>query len=325
MTAKIAAAEWLEFVKAEYIDGFIRDGGSSIKFAVAHNDVARVAVTLGIVRLADAADYVVARVSAEDTKIHLIDQLFFRVAEQIPWQELTQQTINSLAAQKGYAPAAHADDHRPFVERLASANRMQVDEVRLAMRPLVMRVSKDRKLARDFRVAVSHLCLAELAGGPDGESTEAAITDWLTGRNQSVAAVKPYQIFTRIHRTNARHLFASLLRWVRHTDKTGVAIVVDMGRVTLAANPRDGSVFYTKAAMFDVYEVLRQFIDATDEMKGLFMVLTPTRDFLDLDPMGRGLGAYDALKFRVYDEVRDQRLVNPMAALVRIAQSGGGE
>ena len=69
MTATIAAAEWLEFLKAEYLNAFIRDGGSSIKFAVALDDTAKVAVIDGIARLAETAGYMVARVSAEDTKI----------------------------------------------------------------------------------------------------------------------------------------------------------------------------------------------------------------------------------------------------------------
>jgi hypothetical protein len=325
MTATIAAAEWLEFVKGEYLDAFIRDGGSSIKFAVALDDSAKAAVTEGIARSAETAGYIVARVSAEDTKIHMMDHLFFRVAEQMPWQDLTQRAVNRLVAEHGYAQALTTGATGEFVERLATANQMQPDGIRLAIRPKIMQgVFKNRKLARDFRVAASQLCLAELAGGADGEITTVAITDWLTGRNKAVAAVRPYQIFTRIHRTNARHLFASLLRWVRFAGSAGVVILIDMARVALPSNPRDGSVFYTKAAMFDAYEVLRQFIDATDEMKGLLMVLTPAVEFLDPEPTGRGLAAYDALKFRVFDEVRDQRLVNPMTALVRIAASGGG-
>ena len=39
-------------------------------------------------------------------------------------------------------------------------------------------------------------------------------------------------------------------------------------------------------------------------------------------PFGRGMGAYPALKFRVYDEIHDQRLVNPMGSLARIASGG---
>lgn len=325
MTATIAGTAWAQFIRDEYVNGFIRDGGSAIKFVVATDDASKPEVmvaTEGIEQSAQAAGYVVARVSAEDTRIHMMDQLFFRVAEQIVWSDLTRRAINRIAAQHAYAQAP-IDGHGEFVERLAAANNMQPDEIRLAVRPLLMRdVGQNRELARDFRVAASHLCLGELAAGAEGESTAATITDWLTGRNTAVAAVRPYQLFTRIHRTNARHLFTSLLRWLRFSGYAGLVVVVDIARVSVPSNPRDGTVFYTKAAMFDAYEVLRQFIDATDEMDGLLMVLTATVEFLDQDS-GRGLGAYEALKFRVFDEVRDQRMVNPMSALVRVASAEG--
>jgi len=41
--------------------------------------------------------------------------------------------------------------------------------------------------------------------------------------------------------------------------------------------------------------------------------------FLDEEPSGRGFGAYQALKARIVDEVRDAVLVNPLSSLVRIA------
>jgi hypothetical protein len=71
--------------------------------------------------------------------------------------------------------------------------------------------------------------------------------------------------------------------------------------------------------MLDAYEVMRQFVDATDRMVGFFMAVTPAEEFLDRDSRGRGLGAYQALMNRVYDEIHDQRLVNPMGALVRVS------
>jgi hypothetical protein len=36
---------------------------------------------------------------------------------------------------------------------------------------------------------------------------------------------------------------------------------------------------------------------------------------------GRGIGAYEALKFRIFDEIRDRTLVNPMASLARISET----
>jgi hypothetical protein len=93
---------------------------------------------------------------------------------------------------------------------------------------------------------------------------------------------------------------------------------MDLERLTVARRPpaglRDG--YYSKAATLDVYEVLRQLIDATDEFEGLFVaVLLPPE--LVTDEV-RGLPAYTALQLRVADEVRDRRRPNPYAALVRL-------
>jgi hypothetical protein len=68
---------------------------------------------------------------------------------------------------------------------------------------------------------------------------------------------------------------------------------------------------------------LREFIDGADRVSGYFMAVLPGADFLE--DQSRGLGAYEALKFRVIDEIRDKRLVNPMASLVRIASGQESE
>src|ERR1022692_1664451 len=74
--------------------------------------------------------------------------------------------------------------------------------------------------------------------------------------------------------------------------------------------------YYSKAAVLDAYEVLRQFIDATDELRGvLFVAVMPPELMTD---EARGLPAYSALQLRVADEVRDRRRANPFAALVRL-------
>ena len=47
----------------------------------------------------------------------------------------------------------------------------------------------------------------------------------------------------------------------------------------------------------------------------------PAPEFLDDSSGGRGVGEYQALKFRVYDEIRDAKLVNPMSTLVRVSST----
>ena len=76
--------------------------------------------------------------------------------------------------------------------------------------------------------------------------------------------------------------------------------------------------FYSIGALLDAYEILREFIDSLDRLEGALLVAMPDSTFLDEDTFGRGIGRYEALKFRIFDEVRAKALVNPMASLIRL-------
>ncbi len=322
MSATIGASDWLEFIQREYLSDFIDGGGASIKFAVPIDDSQREVCKSELVVRARDLGYVVCSVSADDTRIHMIDQLYFRVAGQIPWQELCESVLGRLAREAGYAHPA-LPGAEGFGERLAEVNRVDASVIGLELRNEIARkVFKRHWLLRDFRVAVTQLCLAHLTGGAQGESTRAAVEEWLTGANQSVSSVKPHSIHNKITRANARLMFESLMQWVRYAERPGTVIVLDIARLSVARRSDDGMVFYTKAQLLDAYEVLRQFIDGAARLRGCLMVVVPAIEFLDTEPAGRGMGAYDALKFRVYDEVHDQRLANPMGALVRLSPRG---
>lgn len=320
MTTSMQTQEWLQFIQREYLDSFVKEGGSAVKFAIPLNEQVRPVLIDGISQCAEEKGYLVAQVRADDTKVHMMDQFFFKVADQVPWRRLSQEVIVKLAAQQGYTPPSDGDD--PLFVRIADANRIESNIVRMGLLDsLAKQVLKQRKLSKDFRVTMTHLCMAELSGGEDGAMKIQILIDWLTGRNKAIGAVKPYQIFSRINRANARYLFESLLRWVRFAGYPGMLIVLDTARLTLARNPRDEKLYYSKAALFDAYEVLRQFIDGTDRLKGCFILVIPNAAFLEEDVHGRGIGAYQALMFRVIDEIRDRHLVNPLASLVRLSSS----
>ncbi|MCI0563388.1 MAG: ATP-binding protein, partial [Nitrososphaera sp.] len=185
-------------------------------------------------------------------------------------------------------------------------------------RQLSDQVFRHRGLAKDFRVAMVQLCMAKLSGGADGANTVQVLTDWLTGRNRRIGAVKPYMIFNTINRTNARYIFESLLNWIRFAGHSGLLVMLDMARVTTSHNPRDGFLYYSRASVLDSYEVLRQFIDSIDRLQGCLILVSPDIPFLSEEVHERGFGAYEALKFRIVDEVRDRQLANPMSSLIRL-------
>jgi len=315
VTPSIAPSDWLRFIDKEYLETFVRDGGSSIKFAVPSDDAVRPELFDGLTRLAQEGGYPVVTISAVDTKIHMADEIFFRTAQQVPWQVISRKFLSKIAAELGYAWPDTGDGSLAL--RLAEKN--QVDPKMLSIdfkKAIANKVLKEGKLSRDFRVAMTHLCLAELSGGQEGETTLQILTDWLTGRNRAVSAVKPYHIFRRIARTNARFFFESMVRWLRAVDYPGLVILLDNQRIMQQRKPEDPGLFYSKAAVMDAYEVLRKFIDDADNLEGFFMVVIPDPGFLE--DLARGLNSYAALKHRVIDEVHDRNLVNPLASLARI-------
>jgi hypothetical protein len=259
----------------------------------------------------------VIEVDAADTKVNWIDQLFFRVAAQIDWPRLAERVVNQLCEREGYHVPEHAE--RPLYEMVAEKNRISPDVVRGDLRRSIDReVFKRAELAKDFRIAMTHLCRAQVSGGEEGATTTRAITDWLTGRNASVGAVKPYQIFNRITRTNARPLLESLLRWVTLAGFPGTLVLVDLARLAVVKNPHDDRPYYTRANLLEAFEVLREFIDSTDRLAHSLIAVLPDESFLD-DASGRGIAMYQALKLRISDDIRARELVNPMAALVRLS------
>jgi hypothetical protein len=318
MTASIQPEVWLRFTEQEYLASFIRDGGAAIKFVVPLDAALRPELLNGLSAIGDQAGYLVVGINAAETKIHMVDEIFFRTAEQVPWHILSQKVLAKLAAESGYSWVANANADGPLYRRLAEVNQVDPQMLHLDLKKAIgNKVFKQRKLSRDFRVAMTHFCIAELGGGEDGATTVKVLTDWLTGHNKAVSAVKPYQIFRKINRTTARYFFESLIHWLRLAEYPGMVMLLDAERVMLARKPRDPGISYSKAAVLDSYEVLRQFIDATDQLEGCFIAVVPHIDFLK--DHTRGLGAYEALKFRVFDEIRDRTLVNPMASLVRIS------
>ena len=320
MTATITPAKWSEFIRQEYLEGFVRDGGAAIKFCVPIQEHTRTAIWNALSALGRELGYIVVETDAGVTKINLIDQLFFHAARQIDWPGLAERVINRLCEREGYK--LPDPSQRPFYERVAERNGIDLNIAKINLeRALGEEVSEQPELAKDFRTAMTQLCLAQMRGGADAPLIAQALIEWLTGRSPNISAVKRYQIFTRITRTNARHMLESLLRWVVLAGYSGTIVLLDLARLGVAKNPRDDRIYYSRAMLYDAFEVLREFIDSTDRLTHCLIAVLPDVSFLD-EVSGRGIALYDALKLRITDDVRAREVVNPMAALVRVSTDG---
>ncbi len=304
MTNTLGLREWLKVIKDEYLLGLVKDGGSSIKFAVPLGEDKNYDVMSGLADMAARMDYIVAKVDASETRVHMADDIFFKVAAQVPWRLLARQVVLRLAQESDYRiEGISSESTGSLLHLIGSANSstdapLSEEFILQELRPkLSSAVLSNRNLATDFSVAMTHLCLAETRDTTESQEGS-PIIDWLTGGNRRISGVRHYSIYNTINRTNARHFFESLLHWTRFSGRAGVVMLMDNSRITLRRNPRDGLRFYSRAMVMDHYELLREFIDGTDRLEGLLMVVLANDDFLneDTESPSRGYGIYQALR-----------------------------
>lgn len=318
MSGALSPKKWEQYVSDFYLDDFIAGGGSAVKFVVCYDTSVESCRKL-VAGAAIRRDYLVVDVDARETRIHQIERVFGCLAGQLPWRELVDKVISGLAASYGWTTM---DEFNPgsIAEQLAEMNGLGVDIVKMQLtRSIQTDIFADRQLAKDFRVAMTWLAFARLQGGLKEETDFERIGEWLAADVSRISAMKAYLIFNKISRANARYMLGSLLAWIRMAGLPGLVVNIDASRLLETGISPGTGINYSKVALLDAYEVFRQFIDATDEMEGLLLNVFVPPTFLDLETSGRGIGRYPALMYRIYDEIRDRELANPLSALVRVS------
>lgn len=314
----IGTDDYVAFLDREYLGSYVGQGGAAVKFVVAADDDHAAAFGGAVRGRAVAGGYLAARVDAAQTRIHMVDQLFFAVAPQVDWDGLAARAVRAaLAAVAHPVPDGSAD---VSVASVAAHHGVDPGELtRDVNRELQERVSRDYAMVQDFRVAMLRLCQAQLASGQVTEAEHTAVLEWLRGELRQISVLRSAMIFRRIGRHNARSMLFSLAHWLAANGSAGLLLELDIRRFGFARRPRAeerSGLYYTKAALLDAYELLRQLVDGTDELSHCCVVVVAAPELL-ADP-NRGIDAYQALKLRIYDEVRDLRRDNPYASLVRL-------
>ena len=314
----ITPQEWSDTINREYLQTFIKHGGAAVKFVIPMEDIDQNQLLNLLRKTSEEGNYFFTSVNAVSTKIHMIDKLFHEIARQIDWDELFLSFVKKIFTQNSYELPLQREDFN--LQNIATINKREEKFLRKEMHSWFEKeIFRDFEMSQEFRIAMMRLCLDQL--DPTGPTTflSNAVKEWLGGELRLISTLKEALIFQKIARHNARHMLFSLAHWLRVNGKSGLIVVLDISRYLISARSRDpdAGFFYSIPALLDAYEVLRQFIDGTDEMEGCLVVVLASKDFLNDDK--RGLNRYDALKLRIWDEVRDKRKQNPLASLIRLS------
>jgi P-loop Domain of unknown function (DUF2791) len=316
----LAARAYLDFIDKEYLASYVGRGGAAVKLLAVGDESAAKDLADGLASIGDGFQN--AAVDAATTRIHMVDQVFAAVARQLDWVALAGSVVGAAFGQCGFPPPPGSGRPGADLSIAAVASYHQVDGAELyrsVRRAIEQTVLKDAGLSHEFRVAMLRLCQEHLGRGDVSAAERETVIGWLRGERVPAGELRKLSLHARVTRHNARSLLLSSTRWLRMAGQAGLVLQLDLTRLAVTRRPpaglRDG-YYYSKAAVLDAYELLRQLIDGTDEFEGLFAAVLLPPELINDE--ARGLPAYTALRLRVVDEVRDRHRVNPYSGLVRI-------
>ncbi len=308
--------DYAAFLGREYLSGYLPAGGATVKVAVVGDASAGDRLESALAATTAAHGGLFVSVPADLVRVHMVDQIFFAVSRAIDWDSLAAECVRAAYQRASFPAPADGD-----LAVAAAARHHDVDapELYRSVRRLLERdLLGTHEIATEMGRAMLRLAQAHLGAGDTDDAERAAVLAWLRGEARAITALRPALIYSRIGRHNARSMLRSAAALLAARRRV-LVIHLDLARLAEARRPpapaRTG-FYYSKAAVLDAYEVLRQFIDTTDELRGvLLLAVVPPELMTD---QSRGLPAYSALRLRVADEVRDRRRANPFAALVRL-------
>ena len=312
MSAYVKPQDYLKAHERLYTASFVAEGGSAVRAALGSLSL-REKLRAGIQRDAESKKFVYVRIDSSDVKIQQLQDVFFAISRTINWSGAVRRWVRRKLSERfdldesdmTLSGILRRDSREAYIVR------QRIDEL------LTEEILRKPGLCGEFRRAVYQLVWAALEPRVPKSDVAPHVVAWLQGSLEKIVLVKPAFLFRRITKANARQMLTSLSRWLRDCGFLGLVVTVDLGAVMTLPKYAIG-LRYSRAALIDAYEVLRQFIDTIDEVEGLVLLVLGDEAFAD-DPK-RGTLIYRALRMRLSDDVWDSRKANPMAPMVRLTE-----
>jgi hypothetical protein len=210
------------------------------------------------------------------------------------------------------------------MDAIAHANGLPTPQVHGDVSRMVTNgILSNGAMGKEFRTAMAMLCLGAVNPHNVTPNDADIVREWLVGGPCNLGALRRMQIYQRIGRHNARLLLSSLSVWAHMAGYRGLVLLLDLTAVVDPDAALFAPVRYSRAAVLDTYEVLRQCIDETDEFSHFLLAAVATPALTDPHNARRNIDNYAALKMRVVDDVHDRYRPNPLNVMVRLSGEGG--
>ena len=310
----------LDFWQKEYLQEFIAEGGSKIKFLSGKKGSGKTYALHVLEEMAEQENYHVVSFSARDVSLHDCSLVYAEIIRNTDvfalLKKCSAMIVSSLSVKASEIP-----EGRTAVDYLTEQGEMSVvmrGEMHTMLNDFFLKNAvMDHAFAQTCAlITADNLGLLSLE-----EESKAMLLGWMQAKKEvKVSSLKPLGVSAvRITKFNARHMLRSLSELIRLSGKKGLLVLVDDLDIMLS---KEGSetVRYTKMRRDDTYESIRQLIDDIDTMHNIMFVFAFDREMIDNERTG--LKSYQALWMRIQNEIESRRFncFTDIADLDRLAQ-----
>ena len=302
-----------DFWQEKYLQEYIRDGGSKIKFITGRPGSGKTHFLRLMTAVAGKENYETAQFSAKEIWLHDFKDIYVEIFRQCDVMACLEAVSRHVIQQMGFEYEKIPEGMR-FIDYLSQID--SVDAItKREIRTLLRKTFLDNPLMdNNFALACSMLTGSILGYPVLEEQNKELLLAWLEGdRSIKLSQLRALDFYpSRITKYNARHMLRSLAELVRMGGHPGLFVTIDDMEILTSRSSLE-TIHYTKVKREDTYESIRQLIDDIDSMKNIMFVYAFDRELLDNE--NAGIKSYQALWMRIQNEIVGERF-NRLADMI---------
>lgn len=294
-----------DFWQEKYLQEYIRDGGSKIKFITGRPGSGKTHFLRLMTAVASKENYETAQFSAKEIWLHDFKDIYVEIFRQCDVMACLEAVSRHVIQQMGFECEKIPEGMR-FIDYLSQID--SVDAItKREIRTLLRKTFLDNPLMdNNFALACSMLTGSILGYPVLEEQNKELLLAWLEGdRSIKLSQLRALDFYpSRITKYNARHMLRSLAELVRMGGHPGLFVTIDDMEILTSRSSLE-TIHYTKVKREDTYESIRQLIDDIDSMKNIMFAYAFDRELMDNE--NAGLKSYQALWMRIQNEIVGER------------------
>lgn len=323
----IDCGEWFDhLLDNDHSHDFIIGGGSLLRIAVTDSETGHQQLKNSLEVIRQTRDMVVISVLSQIADVSNPTNIVRQIGVQLPASDFIERFLRNVWKEAGY-PNDRLRPLNTVAQELDAGSisvRASFDRTLNTMLRGSDREGERPAFSRDFANALETIAAIATQEGADSSDFRASVEQFDTWLKKSVEPHirKKLRVQWNVAHTNATQVLRSIMAFCTAASYAGCVLHLDLRSVMDQSLVKgDVRVRYTPQKILRTYQWIREIIDQTYMFQSSMIIIEVGPQFLDQRYRSNGVGMYDALKFRVIDDVRTSRQ-NPSAVVVRLDGNG---